>query len=60
MDLQVTPEASTWPAWLAAQDALAGSLGATHVSSTDSGHGIAFEQPGLVSDAIRGIVEQAR
>lgn len=59
-DLRVTPGESTWPAWLAAQDALARSLHATHVSKTDSGHGIAVEQPTLVADAIRNIVERVR
>lgn len=59
-DLQVTPGASTWPAWLAAQDALARSLHATHLTDTDSGHGIAAEQPKLVSDAIHGVIENVR
>lgn len=59
-DLAVTPGASTWGAWLAAQQALADSLGARHVSETDSGHGIAVERPALVIDAILSVVDQVR
>lgn len=59
-DLGVTPGESTWPAWLAAQDQLARSLTAVHISNTDSGHGIAVEQPALVAGAIRGVVENAQ
>ncbi|WP_314242246.1 alpha/beta fold hydrolase [Streptomyces kutzneri] len=51
---------STWPAWLAAQRRLAEDLRARHVTDTDSGHGIAVEQPRLVVRAIRDVVEQAR
>lgn len=51
---------STWPAWLAAQRRLAEDLRARHVTDTDSGHGIAVEQPRLVARAIRDVVEQAR
>lgn len=59
-DLAVTPGASTWPAWLQAQDLLARSLSATHVSDTHSGHGLAVEQPALVASAIQRVVRQAR
>jgi pimeloyl-ACP methyl ester carboxylesterase len=59
-DLGVTPGASTWPAWLAAQDRLARSLGAEHIGKTDSGHGIAVEQPELVTKAIRGVLKRSR
>ncbi|GAB3389723.1 alpha/beta hydrolase [Humibacter soli] len=59
-DLGVTPGTSTWPAWLAAQDRLAASLHATHISKTDSGHGIAVEQPALVSRAIADVLAEAR
>ncbi|MGZ9929530.1 alpha/beta fold hydrolase [Streptomyces sp. NC-S4] len=58
-DLQVGG-GSTWPAWLAAQRRLAEELRARHVTDTDSGHGIAVEQPGLVVGAIRDVVEQVR
>ncbi|MFF2791586.1 hypothetical protein ACFVT6_33370 [Streptomyces sp. NPDC058049] len=51
---------STWPAWLAAQRRLAEELRARHVTDTDSGHGIAVEQPRLVVRAIRDVVGQAR
>ena len=51
---------STWPAWLAAQAQLADSLGATHVSETNSGHGVAVEQPELVAREIAAIVARAR
>jgi pimeloyl-ACP methyl ester carboxylesterase len=59
-DLQVGNNGSTWPAWLAAQDRLAGDLHARHITDTDSGHGINVEQPQLVSKAIREVVDQAR
>ena len=59
-DLGVTPGESTWPAWLAAQDRLAHSLDSQHVSKTDSGHGIAVEQPALVAEAIREVVARSR
>ncbi|MFJ3960448.1 alpha/beta fold hydrolase [Streptomyces sp. NPDC090036] len=51
---------STWPAWLAAQRRLAGELRARHVTDTDSGHGIAVEQPQLVAEAVRGVLDRAR
>lgn len=59
-DLKVGTTGSTWPAWLAAQRRLADELHARHVTRTDSGHGIAVEQPRLVSDAIREVVDQGR
>jgi hypothetical protein len=51
---------STWPAWLDAQDRLAGDLHARHITDTDSGRGINVEQPQLVSRAIREVIDQAR
>ncbi|MGW6980935.1 alpha/beta fold hydrolase [Streptomyces sp. NPDC054932] len=51
---------STWPAWLAAQQRLAEGLHARHVTDTDSGHGIAVEQPRLVVQAIRDVVDEVR
>ncbi|KJL31772.1 alpha/beta fold hydrolase [Microbacterium azadirachtae] len=59
-DLGVTPGASTWPAWLAAQDELARASHATHLSATHSGHGIQVEQPDLVASAIRDVLAEAR
>jgi pimeloyl-ACP methyl ester carboxylesterase len=50
----------TWPAWLAAQDRLAKLLGAKHITGTNSGHYIAGEQPQLVIDAIRQVVDAER
>jgi pimeloyl-ACP methyl ester carboxylesterase len=52
--------AETWPAWRAAQDRLAKLLNAKHVSDTKSGHAIQMEQPRLVIDSIREIVDAAR
>jgi len=52
--------AETWPAWRTAQDRLAKLLNAKHVSDTNSGHPIQMEQPRLVVDAIREVVEGAR
>jgi pimeloyl-ACP methyl ester carboxylesterase len=59
-DLSVTPGESTWPAWLAAQARLADSLNASQISKTDSGHGIAVEQPAIVASAIRSIIERVK
>jgi pimeloyl-ACP methyl ester carboxylesterase len=59
-DLQVGNSGSTWPAWLAAQDRLAGELHARHITDTDSGHGINVEQPQLLSNSIREVVDQTR
>lgn len=59
-DLQVTPGASTWPGWVAAQALLAESLEATHITETDSGHGLPVEQPALVTDAVLDVVESVR
>ena len=58
-DLQVG-DGSTWPVWLAAQEQLAAALDATHVSQTGSGHAINVEQPQLVTDAIRDVVDTVR
>ena len=59
-DLQVTPGASTWPGWVAAQAELAQALNATHITQTDSGHGIPVEQPALVTGAILDVMDAAR
>lgn len=59
-DLQVTPGESTWPGWVAAQADLAQSLNATHITRTDSGHGLPVEQPALVTAAILEVVDEAR
>lgn len=50
----------TWSAWRNAQDRLAKLLNAKHVSDTSSGHTIQMEQPQLVVDAIRQVVEAVR
>ena len=50
----------TWPAWRTAQDRLAKLLNAKHVSDTNSGHAIQMEQPQLVIDAIRDVVDAVR
>jgi pimeloyl-ACP methyl ester carboxylesterase len=50
----------SWPAWTAAQDRLADSLHATHITDTDSGHAINVENPRVVVDAVRGVVDAAR
>ena len=52
--------AETWPAWRTAQDRLAKLLNAKHVSDTNSGHPIQMEQPQLVINAIRDVVEAVR
>jgi len=50
----------TWTAWRTAQDRLAKLLNAKHVSDTNSGHAIQMEQPQLVIDAIRQVVDAVR
>ena len=50
----------TWSAWRTAQDRLAKLLNAEHVSDTNSGHAIQMEQPRLVIDSIREVVDAAR
>jgi pimeloyl-ACP methyl ester carboxylesterase len=52
--------AETWAAWRTAQDRLAKLLNAKHVGDTNSGHVIQMEQPQLVIDAIREVVEAVR
>ncbi len=52
--------AETWPAWRTAQERLAKLLAAKHVSDTNSGHAIQMEQPRLVIEAIREVVEAVR
>ena len=50
----------TFADWLAAQDLLAASLGARHVSQTHSGHNIYLYSPRLVVETVREVVEAAR
>lgn len=45
---------------MAAHDRLAAQLGARHVTDTASGHHIHVEQPQLVTDAIRAVVDAVR
>ncbi|MFE3292574.1 alpha/beta fold hydrolase [Rhodococcus sp. NPDC059234] len=59
-DLRVGSSGSTWPAWLAAQDRLADELHARHITDTGSGHGVNVEQPRVVSNAVREVVDRAR
>jgi pimeloyl-ACP methyl ester carboxylesterase len=50
-----------WAAQLAAQEKLAGKFpGAEHITDTNSTHYIHLENPRLVSDSIRGVVDAAR
>ena len=44
--------------WLAAQDPLAASLHAAHITTTHGGHNIYLYQPGLVVDTIRQVVNE--
>ena len=50
----------TWGAWRSAHDRLAKLLNAKHISDTHSGHAIQMEQPQVVVDAIREVVEAVR
>jgi pimeloyl-ACP methyl ester carboxylesterase len=49
-----------WSTWVTAHDRLAESLGARHITDTDSGHLIMVEQPELVASAVRDVVVQVR
>jgi pimeloyl-ACP methyl ester carboxylesterase len=51
---------ATCSAWRAAQDQLATLLDAKHITDTNSGHFIQGEQPQLVIDAIRQVVDTVR
>jgi pimeloyl-ACP methyl ester carboxylesterase len=50
----------TWEAWQSAHDRLAKLLKAKQITDTNSGHVIQMEQPQLVVDAIRQVVEAVR
>ena len=50
----------TFANWLAAQDLLAASLNAEHVTKTRSGHNIYLYEPQLVVDAVREVVGERR
>jgi hypothetical protein len=58
--LAVGDAGSTGLAWIAAQDRLSTLLHATHIRKTNSGHAIGTEQPRVVSNAIRDIVNAGR
>lgn len=55
-----TGEQVTFAEWRAAQDLLAASLDARHVTATRSGHNIYLYEPQLVVDAIRDVVGAVR
>lgn len=59
-NLSLGDQPPTWPAWTAAQDRLADQLHATHVTATDSGHPINLQNPRVVVDAVRSVVDTAR
>lgn len=59
-NLPVGDAGPTWPAWLEAQNDLARILDARHVTKTNSSHAIGVEQPRVVTDAIRNVVEKVR
>ena len=50
----------TFADWLRAQDLLATSLDAKHISATRSGHNIYLFEPQLIVDAIRDVVDEVR
>ena len=52
-------DASTWSAWLEAQDRLAAVLHASRITNTDSGHVIAIERPQVVVGAIREVLNRS-
>jgi pimeloyl-ACP methyl ester carboxylesterase len=51
---------ATCSAWREAQDLLAAHIDAKHITDTDSGHFIQGENPKLVIDSVRKVVEAAR
>jgi pimeloyl-ACP methyl ester carboxylesterase len=54
------PKVDHWPQWFAAQQMLATSLNATHVSQTNSGHNIYTENPALVNEQICAVIRPAK
>lgn len=59
-DFGVGDDIDTWARWLDAQDDLAESLTARHITKTDSGHLIMIEQPDLVASAVHDVVDEVR
>jgi pimeloyl-ACP methyl ester carboxylesterase len=59
-DATVQGATVTFANWLSAQDLLAASLGARHITSTHSGHNVYLYQPQMVVDAIRETVDEVR
>jgi len=56
---ELLPDERTCQAWREAQDLLAAHLDAEHITRTDSGHPIQIENPELVIDSVREVVEAA-
>lgn len=59
-NLPLGDQPPSWPAWTAAQDRLTGLLHATHHTDTASGHPINLQNPQVVVNAIRDVVDTAR
>jgi pimeloyl-ACP methyl ester carboxylesterase len=56
----VTDDQETFDDWLASSNLLAADLGAEHMTTTNSGHGVYLSSPALVVDAVREVVDEAR
>ena len=57
---ELLPGENTCQAWREAQDLLVAQLGAEHITRTDSSHPIQLQNPGIVIDSVRQVVEAAR
>lgn len=58
-DADGQPKVDHWAQWFAAQELLAKSLNATHVTHTNTGHSIYIENAALVNEQICAVVEPA-
>jgi pimeloyl-ACP methyl ester carboxylesterase len=54
------PERDYWPQWFEAQEILATSLNATHITQTNSGHNIFIENAALVNEQICAVIRPAK
>jgi pimeloyl-ACP methyl ester carboxylesterase len=54
------PKRDHWPQWFEAQEMLATSLDATHITQTNSGHNIYIENAELVNEQICAVIRPAK
>jgi hypothetical protein len=54
------PDRDYWAQWFDAQELLATSLNATHITQTNSGHNIFIDNAALVNEQICAVIRPAR